>query len=92
MPKTRKITKKTEKCIGQWLSAMDHKDRDKAEDINLKCIRPVLGTGVLPYAPTRAEIDNPKRFVKRVSCNVKVKNRADGPINPIAVCRNSVII
>ena len=83
---------------------MGEKRYDEAEELNLRKIRPVLGKGALPYAPTKKEIANPNEFLKIVSCSVQVKAdqpafceregypRAKGCYNPYAVCRESVKI
>lgn len=97
-----KIPKKTQGDIKRWLKYMDKGDYDKAEQINLKKIRPKLGAGTLPYAPTQAEINNPKKFMKIVRCSMALRDkqpkkcgargypREEGCYNPWSVCRKSV--
>jgi len=87
--------KKVEKHIRNWLKLMGQKKYKEAEEINVKKIKPVLGKGVLPYAPSKKEIKDPKKFLKLVSCIYQVGKRSElageGPVSPYGVCRASVM-
>ena len=96
------IPKSVEPYIVTWLELMGEGKYDEAELINLKKIRPILGVGAFPLYLTKDEIGHPNKFLKFVSCIIKLRDkqpkhcakenypRNKGCYNPFSVCREKI--
>lgn len=88
--------------IKRWLMLHSQGKRKEAERLNKARIKPILGRGILPFAPTKREIDNPKKFLKSVRCAVSIAqkqskkcpaigfSRKKGCVIPPVVCRSTI--